>query len=119
MRSPIDIYLSNIPSEQRSVLQRLRKTIKSIVPNAEEVISTRVPAFKYKGKVFVSFGAWKTHLSLFIMRGSVMKLLKKDLKPYDTSRFVIRFSHENPLPASLVRKIVKARIAEINKQVQK
>jgi len=111
--SPIDNYLALLPIDQKKALENLRGIIKSIVPDASELISTRVPAFKYKGKVFISFAATKRHLSLLIMRTGVIRSLKKELHSYETSTSVIRFSVDQPLPESLVKKIVKARMQEL------
>lgn len=107
-------YLSALPKAQGEVLRSLRDTIRSAAPNAQETISSGVPAFRYRGKYLVSFGAAKAHVSLFVMRGAALKMLKEDLQGYDTSNTVIRFTLDRPLPTSLVEKIVKLRIGEID-----
>ena len=114
MANPVDEYLSRLPDEQRNALQRLRRTIRSAVPEVEEAIRSRVPAFRYKGRPLVSMGASKRHLSLFIMQGSVLEAHRDELRGHDTSNTVVRFTPSQPLPASLVRKLVTARKAEID-----
>lgn len=107
----IDAYLATVPQETRIVLEKLHKTIKSAAPKAEEVISYQMPAFKYHG-VLVFFAAFTNHCSFFVASKAVMKAFCDELKPYHTSGVTVHFSAENPLPVTLVRKIVKARIEE-------
>jgi uncharacterized protein YdhG (YjbR/CyaY superfamily) len=114
----IDDYLSVIPEEVRTVLEKLRQTIKKAAPNAEEVISYQMPAFKYYG-LLVSFAAFKNHCSFFPMNSTLIKAFKDELKPYDTAKGTIRFSVDKPLPATLVKKIVKIRIKENESRVKK
>jgi len=110
----VDEYLSALPQQKRAALQKLRKIIKSVVPDTTEVISYQIPVFKYKGRPLVGFGAAKNHCSFYIMSSAVTKAHKDDLKSYDTSVGTIRFPATKPLPATLVTKVVKARIAENN-----
>ena len=107
----IDDYLATVPEEPRVVLEKLRRTIKSAAPKAEEAISYRIPTLKYHGPL-VFFAAFKSHCSLYVASKSVMKTFSRELRPYNTSGTTIHFSAENPLPSALVRKIVKARIEE-------
>jgi uncharacterized protein YdhG (YjbR/CyaY superfamily) len=111
---PVDEYLAKVPKEQREALERLRGTIRSAVPEAEEAIRSRVPAFRYKGRPLVSMGASKRHLSLFIMYGAVLETHRDELQGFDTSNTVIRFSPDRPIPARLVTKLVRARKAELD-----
>jgi uncharacterized protein YdhG (YjbR/CyaY superfamily) len=106
-----DSYLASVPAAQRAALQNLRATIKSAVPEAEECISYRLPAFRLNGKFFVAYGAAAKHCAFY--PGSVVQRLKKELSSYDTSKGTIRFSPAKPLPATLVRKILKLREEEI------
>jgi uncharacterized protein YdhG (YjbR/CyaY superfamily) len=115
----VDEYLARFPREQREALERLRQTIRSVAPSVEEVIRTRVPAFRYNGRPLVSMGASKRHLSLFIMYGDVLETYKDELSAFDTSNTVIRFMLERPLPTRLVIKLVKARMAEIEDSSRK
>ena len=107
-----DEYLAALPDAQRAALEKLRRTIRAVVPKAEECISYQLPAFCLDGKVLVLFGATAKHCSLFPGSGTAVSAHKDDLKGYSTSKGTIRFDADKPLPASLVRKIVKYRIAE-------
>lgn len=108
----VDEYLARVPEPARAMLEKLRKTIKSVVPKSEEVISYQIPTVKYKGRGLVAFGAFKEHCSLFPMSKSVIAAHREELKNYETSKGTIRFSLNTPLPTALIRKLVKARIAE-------
>jgi uncharacterized protein YdhG (YjbR/CyaY superfamily) len=110
----VDQYLAKVPKEQREALEGLRRTIRSAVPEVEEAIRSRVPAFRYKGRPLVSMGASKRHLSLFIMNGAVLEAHKDELRGFDTSNTLIRFSPDEPIPDHLVTKLVKARKAELD-----
>ena len=108
----IDQYLSELRDEQRDALNKLRHMIHSAVPNAEEAIRYRIPTILLDGRILVAFGARKNHCALYPMTSTVMKTLKADLDGYDTSQSTIRFLPDKVLPAALVKKVVKARIAE-------
>jgi uncharacterized protein YdhG (YjbR/CyaY superfamily) len=107
-----DEYLAELSDQQRTALEKLRTTIRKIVPDAEECISYGLPAFRLEGKVLVGFGAGKDHLSFYPMSGRTVAALEDDLAGYDTSKGTIRFPIDKPLPSSLVRKVVRTRIAE-------
>lgn len=106
-------YLAKVNPDQRAALEKLHKTIRSIVPKAEECINYGVPTFRINGKSLVGFGAATKHCAFFPMSGHTVTDHAKDLKDFDTSKGVIRFQPERPLPVSLVRKLVKARLADI------
>jgi uncharacterized protein YdhG (YjbR/CyaY superfamily) len=106
----IDEYLAALSDDKRVALQRLRKSIRAAAPRAEECISYGIPAFRLGGKLLVAFGAGVNHCAFY--PGSVLHAYRQELKNYDTSRGTIRFQAQRPLPAALVRKIVKARIAK-------
>ncbi len=108
----VDDYLSALPDDKRSALEKLRKTISAAVPDATEAISYQIPVFKYQGRQLVGFGATKDHCTFFIMSTGVMNAFKDDLKGYEVGKGSIRFQASKPLPATLVRKLVRARIAE-------
>lgn len=107
----VDDYLEALPAEDRAALARLRKVIRSAAPGAEETISYQMPTFKYHGPL-VAFAAFKDHLSFFVMSTSVANAYRDQLEGYDTSKGTIRFQPDEPLPASLVKGLVKARIEE-------
>jgi len=107
----VDEYLARVSDDKRAALQKLRKTIKAAAPRAEECISYQVPAYRLNG-MLVAFGATANHCAFYPMSASTVAAHKEELKDYETSKGTIRFQPDNPLPASLVRKLVKARIAE-------
>jgi uncharacterized protein YdhG (YjbR/CyaY superfamily) len=115
----IDEYLSGVSPAQRTALSKLRQTIKSIAPEAEECISYGLAAFRLNGRPLVAFGASANHCSFFPMNGTTVAAFKEELKNYDTSKGTIRFLAEKPLPVALVRRIVKARIAENQARARK
>lgn len=105
----IDEYLAALSKDKRAALERLRKIIRAAVPRAEECISYQLPAFRLDGKGLLWFGAAANHCAIYGVVGAE----KDELKDYDTSgKGTIRFQPGNPLPAPLVRKLVKARIAK-------
>ncbi len=108
----IDEYLAAVPEPARTTLGKIRAAIRSAVPlEAVETISYGRPAFKYKG-VLVWFAAFSKHCSLF-PTASIVRDFKDELKGFSTSKGTIQFPTDKPLPAALVRKMVKARIAQI------
>jgi uncharacterized protein YdhG (YjbR/CyaY superfamily) len=107
----VDEYLARVSDDKRAALQKLRKTIKAAAPRAEECISYQLPAYRLNG-MLVAFGATANHCAFYPMSASTVAAHKEELKDYETSKGTIRFQPDNPLPASLVRKLVKARIAE-------
>jgi uncharacterized protein YdhG (YjbR/CyaY superfamily) len=107
----IDEYLAPLSSEKRAALEKLRRAIKSAAPEAEECISYDIPAFRLDGKLLVAFAAAAKHCA-FYPGALPVKTHKDELKAYDTDKGTIRFQPDSPLPATLVRKLVKTRIAE-------
>jgi uncharacterized protein YdhG (YjbR/CyaY superfamily) len=108
----IDAYLTGVPEPARSTLNKVRATIRSAAPTeATEAISYGMPAFKYKGSL-VAFAAFSKHCSLFPMNSSLIKTFKKELEGFETSKGTIRFPVDKPLPAALLKRLVKARVAE-------
>lgn len=116
--SPIDENLSKLPEDQRQVLQSLRATILSVFPDAEEVISYGVPMFKRNGKGVISMSAKKNYCSLHLMSPPLAKAMDKELKPY-LKGVTLHFEPDKPLPAALVKKIVKARLKEMDQTERK
>jgi uncharacterized protein YdhG (YjbR/CyaY superfamily) len=105
----IDEYLAGLSDDKRAALEKLRKDILAAAPRAEECISYQMPAFRLDGKMLVWFGAAANHCAFY--PGGIVDDFKDDLAGYETSKGTIRFQPVRPLPASLVRKLVKARIA--------
>ena len=111
----VDEYLAKLPEPQRTTLARVREVIQSVLPaEATEVISYRIPCVKYKG-MLVGYAAFTDHCSLFGMSSTLLGPLREDLKNYRTSKGTIRFAIDKPLPAALIKKLVKSAIAEKEK----
>jgi len=114
----VDQYLAGVPEPARSTLKKVRAVIRSAVPaKATECISYGMPAFKHKG-VLVWFAAFSDHCSLF-PTGAVIEAFKEELKGFSTSKGTIHFPTDKPLPATLVKKLVKARVAQIERKKQR
>lgn len=94
-------------------LEELRATIRKAAPTATEGFSYGIPAFRLEGRPLVSYAALKNHCSFFPMSPAVIAAHRKELEPYDTAKGTIRFAPDRPIPAALVRKLVKARIDEL------
>ena len=112
-RRSVEEYLAALPTDKRTTLERIRKTIKAAAPEATETISYQMPAFKDHGRILVYYAAFKDHCSLYPASEAVMEALGEELQPYFAGKGTIRFDADKPLPTALVRKIVKARIEEI------
>ena len=104
----IDEYLTALSNDKRAALERLRRIIRAAAPGAEECISYGLPAFRLDGKGIACFGAAANHCAIYGAVGAY----KDELEAFDTSKGTIRFQPDDPLPATLVRKLVKARIAK-------
>ena len=106
----VDEYMKILPADVRAVLEKLRAQIKAAAPNAEESISYGMPAYKHKGPL-VYFAAFKNHCSFFPGSSSILAN-KEGLKDFKISKGTIQFTPENPIPASLIKNIVKERVLE-------
>jgi uncharacterized protein YdhG (YjbR/CyaY superfamily) len=115
----IDEYLAGVDADHRDALQQLRETIHAVAPKAEECISYGIPAFRLNGRSLLFFGAWADHCSFYPGSSATLKNFRDDLKDFETSKGTIRFSSKKPLPAGLVKKLVKARVAENNDRANK
>jgi uncharacterized protein YdhG (YjbR/CyaY superfamily) len=112
MAKNVDEYLAGVPEPARGTLNKIRAAIRSAVPpETSEVIAYQIPTFKYEG-MLMAYAAFSKHCSLFPMSKAVMETFKDELKDYPKSKGTIRFPMDKPLPAALVKKMVKARIAE-------
>lgn len=109
----IEVYLANLPEDQRVALEHLRRTIAKAAPAATEAISYGVPAFKLHGRPLVSYGAGKAHCAFYLMSTGVMDAHLAELRGYQLGKGSIRFQSDSPLPEALVRTLVAARIAEL------
>ncbi|HXQ94317.1 MAG TPA: DUF1801 domain-containing protein [Thermoplasmata archaeon] len=104
-------YLAEVPSKSRKEFARLRRTIRAAAPEAEEVISYRMPALRQNG-IVVYYGAFEDHCSLFVASPSVRHGFSAELKPFESGKGTLRSTPGRPIPAALVTRIVKARLAE-------
>jgi uncharacterized protein YdhG (YjbR/CyaY superfamily) len=108
----VDEYLARVPEPARSTLHKVRAAIRSAAPpEATETISYRIPMFKYKG-MLMGFAAFSNHCSLFPGNLAVMKELESELKRFETSKGTIHFPVDKPPSVALVKKLVKARVAQ-------
>lgn len=110
----VDAYLATGPADMRAALEGIRKQIKATVPGVEELISYGIPIFKYNGSL-LGIGYAKTHCGLYVMSKAVMEQFADELKSYNNAPTTIRFTPDKPLPAALVKKIIKARVDENDK----
>lgn len=114
----VDKYLAGIPEDARATLEKLRKTIRAAAPESVEALWYQMPTIKVDGRPIISFAAFKNHCSIFPMSYAVIKAHEEELKPFYTSKGTIRFTAAKPLPAALVKKLVKARIKENEARAQ-
>lgn len=108
----VDEYLRGIEEPKRSTLEALRQTILEIVPDAEQIISYRVPAFRVERRIVAGFAAFKDHLSYLPFSGSVLPTLASELEGYAMTKSALHFPVDRPLPKELVRKLIAARRSE-------
>jgi uncharacterized protein YdhG (YjbR/CyaY superfamily) len=106
----VDAYIEAAPKEVRARLLQLRRIIKSTVPRAKEGISYKIPYYDYEGAL-VWFAAFKNHIGLFL-RPPVIQEHKRELRGYETTKSSVHLPIDKPLPAALVKKLVKARVAK-------
>lgn len=115
----IDAILAGLPDDQRVALQSLRETIAAAAPEAVEAISYSLPAFRYRGRPLVSFGAAKAHVAFYVMSPATMETHKDLLAGVDTTKGAIRFQPDTPLSKELVATIVKTRMTETDAAAKK
>jgi len=108
----VDAVLADQPADVKAALERLRAMIAAAAPEAVEGVSYGVPAFRYRGRPLVSFGAGKNHCSFYVQSPSVMERHRDVLAGYDTTKGTIHFQPNSPLPEELVTTLVRARMAE-------
>ena len=114
----VDEYLRALEEPKRSTLQTLRRTILEIVPETEQVISYRVPAFRVGGKTVAGFAAFKEHLSYLPFSGSILEQLGDELEGYTMTKSSLHFPVDRPLPKALVKKLIRMRLADVGPRVR-
>jgi len=108
----VDEYMATLPDDRRDAMEALRRTIRAAAPQATEVISYKMPAFRTHGRFLVSYDAYKRHYSLFPASDAVVRALGDAITPYLAGRGTIRFPADRPIPTDLVARIVEVRVAE-------
>ena len=108
----VQAYFASLPKDQRSPLQKLRETIATAAPGAEEGITYSMPGFLLNGKGFVAYAAFKDHYSFFPMSTKAIDAHRDELGSRVTGKGTISFEYDRPLPTTLVKKVVKTRLAE-------
>jgi uncharacterized protein YdhG (YjbR/CyaY superfamily) len=109
----VDAYLGSVPDTMRGSLEKLRSQIRGEVPDAVETVSYGVPMFKLGGRPLVSFGAASKHLSLYVMSPAVVEAHAADLEGFKLGKGSVQFTPDRPIPETLVKKLVRARVAEL------
>jgi uncharacterized protein YdhG (YjbR/CyaY superfamily) len=115
----IDEYLADANPDQRRTLNKLRAIVRAAAPEAQECISYGIPAFRLNGRPLVFFAAWTNHCSLYPGNSVILKHFRDDLKDFEIRKGTIRFLPNRPLPIALVKKLVKARVADVTDSANK
>jgi len=111
-KEEIDAYLTALEEPKQSTLRALRQTIMGIIPDAEQCISYRLPAFRVRGKVIAGFAAFKSHLSYLPHSGSVLPELEDEIAEYAMTKGSLHFPVDSPLPRALVKRLIDVRIRQ-------
>jgi uncharacterized protein YdhG (YjbR/CyaY superfamily) len=109
----VDDYIAAQPEAARASLRAVRAAIRSAIPEAEEVISYKIPAYRLPGGVVIFFAGWKKHYALYPATERVVSTLAKELAPYDVEKGTIRFPFGGSIPVALIARIAKLRAAEV------
>jgi len=116
----VDKYIATFPKSVKKILEEVRQTIKEVIPDAEELISYQIPAFKLDGNYVIYFAGWKNHVSLYPVTDEIKEKFKKEIPSYKTAKGTIQFPLDKPMPLKLITKITKFRVKEnLEKQKRK
>jgi uncharacterized protein YdhG (YjbR/CyaY superfamily) len=105
----VDQYIAALPEEVQAVLQQVRSAIRKALPDADEVISYQIPAYKVRGSTVIHFAGWKQHYSLYPADDDLVAAFKDDLAPYEVTKGTIRFPLSQPVPTTLIERIARFR----------
>lgn len=108
----VDEYIATLPDDVQPTLQRVRNAIRKAMPNAVEVISYQIPAYKLDGSAVLYFAGWKQHYSIYPATDDLLDEFKDDLAPYTVEKATIRFPLSQPVPVKLIERIAKFRAKE-------
>lgn len=109
----VRVYIAAQPAAQRRRLSEMRRVVRSVVPKAEEGFSYRMPCFRLEGRILVWYAGFKTHTSVFPIGTAIQKALKTQLVGFKTAKGTVQFPLDRPLPVSLLKRLVKARLTEV------
>ena len=111
-------YLAALPPAARKRMQQIRATVRAVAPGAKEHFSYRIPAFRLEDQALIWYAAFKDHISLYPITAALARAHRIDLSDYETAKGTVRFPLDAPLPAALVKRLVKARAAEAKKRTR-
>ena len=109
----VDEYIASQPEAVQGVLERVRSTIRKAVPQAEEVISYKIPTYRLQGGPVLYFAGWKQHFSLYPVTANVVAAFKDEIAPYLVKKATLRFPLAQPVPVKLIERIAKFRAKEV------